>query len=502
MSSSPPDVTAGPRHRRGAGKRWAVVALTVVLLAVLGLGVAATWRLQSNLDTSPLDLGDGGGGTVQEGGGTVEQGPLDILVMGTDTRDGEGNDRYGDDDDSSGAGLTDVMMLVHVSEDRNDVTVVSLPRDLVADIPRCTDPETGRVYPRERSAMLNSAIENGGPGCTVAAVNAMTGLEIDHFMLADFNAVKELSSAVGGVDVCVNEAVDDPKSGLELPAGVTSVEGEQALAFLRSRAAFGDGGDRSRIRSQQSFLASLARKVKEEGTLRDLPKLYRIADVATRNLHVDDALASVPTMVGIATDIRGIDLGSMAFVTVPTEPYELDPNRLQLEEDAAEDLFEKLREDRPLTGPTEQASPGPSGSPGSRSAGPEATPGTEPAIDPATVPLTVTNASGAEDRDAEVAEVLEDAGWFPVEGGPQAAELPGTQVFFGTGWYGAAVEVAEVLSVPSSQIVPTTDVSGVLVSVGQDFQEGERLDVGSRLPEGLNGQTAEQYTCQEAAGDW
>ncbi|STX02030.1 Biofilm regulatory protein A precursor [Kocuria rosea] len=353
MSSTPPAAHGRHRARRWSRKRWAAVGLVVVLLAVLGAGVAATWRLQSNLDTSPLDLGDGTG---------PEAGPLDILVMGTDTRDGEGNDRYGDDEDSAGAGLTDVMMLVHVSEDRSGVTVVSLPRDLVADIPRCTDPESGEVHPAEEDAMLNSAIANGGPGCTVATVNQMTGLRIDHFMLADFNAVKELSSTVGGVEVCVNEAVDDPKSGLELPAGVSSVEGEQALAFLRSRAAFGDGGDTSRIRSQQSFLASMARKIKDEGTLSDLPKLYEIADVATRNLHVDEGLGSVPTVVGLGTAVRGIDLGSMVFVTAPTEPYALDPNRLQLDADPAEHLFEALREDRPLTSPSAEPADEPTSS--------------------------------------------------------------------------------------------------------------------------------------------
>lgn len=485
MSSSTPDAPGRPRARRWSRKRWAALAVVLVLLVALGVGVAATWRLQSNLATSPLDLGDGAG--------TVEEGPLDILVMGTDTREGEGNERYGDADDSSGAGLTDVMMLVHVAEDRSGVTVVSLPRDLVADIPQCTDPESGAVHPPEQDALLNSAIANGGPGCTVATVNRMTGLKIDHFMLADFNAVKELSSAVGGVEVCVNEAVDDPKSGLELPAGVSSVEGEQALAFLRSRAAFGDGGDTSRIRSQQSFLASLARKIKDEGTLADLPKLYEIADVASRNLHVDEDLGSVPTMVGLATAVRGIDLADMVFVTVPTEPYALDPNRLQLEEEAADELFEALREDRPLTGPAETPSP-------SASPSPEAT--TEPPVDPASVPLAVSNASGVEGRDEEIAELLEDEGYRAAESGPQPAELPGTQVFFGTGWYEAATHVAELLGVPPSQIVPTTEVAGVLVSVGQDFPEGDQLDVGAVLPGELNGQTAEQFTCQQAAGDW
>lgn len=491
MSTSSTDVPGHPRARRSSWRRWAAVVAVLVLVAVLGAGVVATWRIQSNLNTSPLDLGD------EAGTGTVEEGPLDILVLGTDTREGVGNDQYGDDEESSGAGLTDVMMLVHLPEDRSGLTVVSLPRDLVTDIPRCTDPETGRVHPAEKDALLNSAIENGGPGCTVATVNEMTGLDIDHFMLADFNAVTELTTAVGGVDVCVNQAVEDPKSGLELPAGVSSVEGEQALAFLRSRAAFGDGGDRSRIRSQQSFLASLARKLKDEGTLWDLPKLYRIADVASRNLHVDEDLASVPTMVGLATAVQGFDLGRTVFVTAPTEPYELDPNRLQLREAEAEDLFEALREERPLTGPSAESTDAPVSAAAPPSAAPEA-----PPVDPASVPLTVANASGVVDRDGEVADVLEDEGYHPEDSGDQPAELPGTQVFFGAGWQDAATDVARLLGVPSSQIVPTTDVVGVFVSVGQDFPAGDRLEFGSVLPEDLNGQTAEQYTCQEAAGDW
>jgi len=486
--------TPGPdRPRRWSRRRWAVLVLVAVLVAVLGAGAAVVWRLQSNLNTSPLDLGNGAA--------AVEDGPLDVLVMGTDTREGEGNDQYGDDGDSTGAGLTDVMMLVHVTEDRDEVTVVSFPRDLVADLPECTDPDTGSVHPAEEQAMLNSAIENGGPGCTVAAINELTGLRVDHFMLADFNAVKELSSAVGGVEVCVNEAVDDPKSGLKLPAGVSSVEGEQALAFLRSRAAFGDGGDESRIRSQQSFLASLARKVKAEGTLTDLPKLYEIADVASRNLHVDEDLGSVPTMVGLAGAVRGIDLGSMAFVTVPTEAYEPDPNRLQLQEEASAELFAALREDRPLTSPTDAASGAATDAPSS-SAEPSASATPTPAVDPATVPVTVVDASGAENRDQEIVELLEDAGYAYAERGPEVTELPGTQVFFGTGWYEAAVQVAELLGVPSSQIVPTTAIAGVQVSVGQDFTEGDRLDVGSVLPDDLNGQTAEQFTCQQAAEEW
>lgn len=195
------------REHRSSTRRIAVILVVLALISVIGLGGVAALRLTSNLTSSPLDL--------SEDSGAVEGGPLDILVMGSDTRSGKGNSEYGSAEDSEGR--TDVMMLVHVTEARDAVTVVSFPRDLVVDIPQCTDPESGKVYPAGTD-MLNSAVERGGPGCTVAAINKLTGVDVDHFMLADFNAVTELSTAVGGVEVCVNEAVDDPKSGLKLPA--------------------------------------------------------------------------------------------------------------------------------------------------------------------------------------------------------------------------------------------------------------------------------------------
>ena len=141
--------------------------------------------------------------------------------------------------------------------------------------------------------MINAAMAEAGIGCAVDTVNKLTGLEIDHFMMADFNAVKELSNAVGGVEVCISDAVYDPDSQLRLPKGTSTVQGEQALAFLRTRHAFADGGDLGRIKAQQGFLSSLTRKIKDDGTLSNPAKMLEIADVVTQNLTVDDGLASV-----------------------------------------------------------------------------------------------------------------------------------------------------------------------------------------------------------------
>ncbi|RKQ36388.1 LCP family protein [Kocuria tytonis] len=503
-SGEPFDLRQTGRHHRAhehrvSARRIAVILTVLALLAGIGIGGIAALRLAGNLTSSPLNLSDGADST--------DEGPLDILVMGSDTRSGRGNSAYGSKDDAEGR--TDVMMLVHVTERRDAVTVVSFPRDLIVDIPQCTDPETHKVYPAEKD-MLNSAVERGGPGCTVAAIDELTGVSIDHFMLADFNAVKELSSAVGGVQVCVNEAVDDPKSGLKLPAGISSVEGEQALAFLRSRAAFGNGGDESRIRSQQSLLASLTRKIQADGTLADLPQLYRIAEVMTQNLHVDQGLTSIPTLVDTARTFNGIDPGRIAFVTAPTRPHPQDPNRLQLNEKPADDLFATLRRDVAVTGAKTSGSPAPSGKasggdaargPGAAtSSSPATTPEeTGPAVDPAIVPVSVSNRSEAGGRDAQVVRTLAKAGYRQARSESSGPQLAATQIFYAPDWAPAAEDVARTLNVSRDQLVASYDVAGIEVAVGQDFTSGDRMTGDRALPEDLQGQTAEQFTCQATA---
>ena len=230
----------GSRSRMRA---WLKVTTAVVtILVVGGLGFAGYWyfRLQSNITTAPLNAG----GTANPEADKSAR--MQILILGSDTRDGA-NAEYGSTDDSTGYGKSDVMMLMDVSADNKRVSVISFPRDLLVDIPECTDQKTKRTYPARSGVMINEAMNEAGIGCAVDTVNKLTGLEIDHFMMADFTAVKELSNTVGGVDVCISDAVYDPDSRLRLPKGTSSVKGEMALAFLRTRHAFADGGDLGRI---------------------------------------------------------------------------------------------------------------------------------------------------------------------------------------------------------------------------------------------------------------
>jgi LCP family protein required for cell wall assembly len=462
--------------------------MATVLVAAVGFVAVQVLRLQSNVSTLPLNLAEDQGSALPVDSSTD---PLQILILGSDTRTGNSGEFFGDESDSSGEGNSDVMMLLTLSADREDVTVVSFPRDLLVPLPSCVDPETGDVSEALDLGQLNGALDEGGPGCTVAAINNLTGLSVDHFMMAGFNAVKELSSAVGGVEVCVQEPVDDEYSGLSLPAGTSEVEGDQALAFLRTRHSFGDGGDTGRIAAQQAFMASLARKVRAEGTLTNLPKLYSIADVITRNLTVDEGLSQPTELLKIADRMKDVDLGNIAFVTVPTEQWVEDPNRLVLNEEAAAPLFDALREDRGLT----EDAPEPSATPSA----PETSQAPEtPAVDPATVPVLVINATTDTARGAEIQQLLAAAGYTqssPYESVP--AEV--SQVVFGPGYETAAADLAARFGIPDSQVLLSEQTVGVQLVVGADLATGSKVVVPP-LGSDLDGQTADQVTCQATSG--
>lgn len=496
-------------------KRWLLAATAFVAALSLVIAGGFAVKLRSNFSTAPLSLG--------EEDGIPSDGPLEILLLGTDTRTGQ-NEKYGGAEFTSGKGHSDVMMLLQISEDRKHVSVVSFPRDTLVPLPQCTDPDTGKVYPAQDLAMLNYALSYGGPGCTVAAINQLTGLNIDHFMMADFNAVKEISNAVGGVQVCLNSAVKDTYSGLDLPAGISTVKGDSALAYLRTRHGFADGGDVGRIRAQQSFMAALVRKIKSEDTLSNLPKLYAIADAMTKNLTVDEGLSNIPTLISVAKQLNDAELQDIAFVSLPTKVYEPDPNRLAVDEPRAEKLFEILRTHGDVTGRTTTASPSatpkPSASasqpstkastqapaPSSPSAAPttpEPTPEptkTAAAVNRAWIPLDVLNALGDEKRTAELVAYLQKSGYTQTSSaGKAASEVPSTQILYSDDYADAAADLASHLNVPDAQLVRTTSLTGVRLVLGQDFRTGTKMSEKKQtVQEGLTGQTADQVTCQQA----
>ncbi|ALE06053.1 hypothetical protein AL755_12190 [Arthrobacter sp. ERGS1:01] len=495
------DASPVGRHfgpRRKAPLWLKITAVTLCGALVLGLGTAGAmlWKLQQNVTTAPLDASVNGNKSKTS---AEDTGSLQILILGTDTRAGK-NDEYGTTADSGGEGNSDVMLLMNISADNSQVSVTSFPRDLMVPIPDCKSAVTGQIVPGQAMGQLNSALA-AGPGCTVAAINELTGLTIDHFMLADFTAVKELSNAIGGVQVCVNHAMYDVDgSFLRLPAGKSLVKGEQALAFLRTRHAFGVSSDLDRIKAQQYFLGSMVRKVKSEGTLTNIPLLYNLADVVTKNLTIDEGLANIPAMIGIANRLSKIDLANVAFVTVPTEPYVYDINRVQLAEPAAGQFFAALRTDTALTKVKPKATPKPSSGSTASATGTataQATPSTAapttkaPAYDKALQAVSVANASAVVDRSTEIMASLAKAGFTGTWSAGDIAASNKTRVLYGADMKDVATDVAKMFKIPTSAVVSDPTISGVQLVIGTDWSSGTQYGK-IVVPKGIVSSTAAQ----------
>ncbi|MER7910334.1 LCP family protein [Streptomyces sp. NPDC096068] len=278
---------------------------------------------------------------------------FNVLIIGTDKRTGAGNGGYGD---ANSPGHADTTILFHVSKDRTNATALSIPRDLMTTIPECqTRQPDGKILtiPGQQKARFNVSLGQDGrdPGCTMRTVKELTGLDVDHFMMVDFNAVKELTTAVGGVKVCVEKPVDDPKSHLKLPAGESLIEGEQALAFVRTRSSFGNKSDLDRIKVQQQFLGSMIRQMKSDETLTSPTKLLDLAEAATKALTVDKGIGSLSKLQDLAKELSGIDTKNIAFATLPVidNPDEPKPVTVVPHPTQAPQLFAALQSDTSLT---------------------------------------------------------------------------------------------------------------------------------------------------------
>lgn len=338
----------GPSRRRKA-LLWTAGAMGLVLVTAGVGGYLVYEHFNGNLTT--VDVGDAGSKDV------VRDGPLNLLVIGTDSRQGLGG-RYGD---AGNVGHADTTILFHVSADRSNATAMSIPRDIVTSIPACptrhkdgTTTTIPGIPAGPTTPKFNESLGVGGrdPGCTMRAVTALTGIAVDHFMMVDFEAVKTLSTAVGGVDVCLARPLVDAKSHLDLSAGPHRIEGEQALEFVRTRHALRNQSDLDRIRLQQRFLGSMIRKIKSSGALTDPRKLFSLADAATRALTVDSAIGSVAKLTSLAKDLSKVDSRHIAFTTLPVidNPHEKVHATVVVNQPRAQRLFALIKDDVPLRG--------------------------------------------------------------------------------------------------------------------------------------------------------
>jgi LCP family protein required for cell wall assembly len=286
---------------------------------------------------------------------TAQSGEVNMLLVATDTRDGQG---AGFDDAanrraSSGVGNNDTNLLVHISADHSNMAVVSFPRDLMVAIPACTN-DAGSVTPASSSAMLNTALSRGGErhglACVASTISALTGLQIPYAGKITFDGVVQMADAVGGVPVCLATPIHDTDvtPALDLQAGVQKLSGADAAAFLRSRHGVGDGSDLGRISNQQTFMSALARQTVSAGTLTNPAKVLRLADTAFRNMTLSDTLSDPGTLARIALAVNSVGLSNMVFVQYPVIDDPDAPGRVLVAEAAAAQLNGVLRADQPV----------------------------------------------------------------------------------------------------------------------------------------------------------
>ncbi|WP_399925941.1 LCP family protein [Streptomyces kanamyceticus] len=346
-----PEPTGGRRKqkpKKSAGKK-AMVWTGGTLAFLLVTGCVGGYLYYQHLNDNITSINDDGAGT----GGFSKDRAINILVVGTDKRSGDGNKGYGDE---GSLGHADTTILLHVSKDRTNATALSIPRDMITDIPDCpTTMEDGskKTIQGTKNARFNESLGQNDrtPSCTMRTVTKITGIKLDHFMVADFNAVKTLSSAVGGVEVCLAKDIDDPKSHLKLSKGKHVIEGEQALAYVRTRHAVGNGGDLSRIELQQQFLSSLMRKLKSSDTLTSPKKMFSLAEAGTKALTVDSTIADIMKLRDLGMELGKLDMKNLTFATVPVvdNPNEKVHTTVVLNPAKADPLFAMMRADQSLT---------------------------------------------------------------------------------------------------------------------------------------------------------
>ncbi|WP_329444916.1 LCP family protein [Streptomyces canus] len=465
---------AGKRSRRRArpvrrGRRVLKIVgmcLAILVLATAGAGWWFYQHLNGNINSVSLN-GKGGSEKADAFGRT----PINILVMGSDGRTSKADCKLGGGCSQTGVqtgnGNADVQMVVHISADRSNATVMSIPRDTMVDVPACKDSESGQST-SGYYGQINSALRYG-PACQVDTIHQLTGIPIDHFVKLDFSGVVKMSDAVGGVSVCVDHNVYDTYSHLKLSQGSHTLKGEAALEFVRSRHGFGDGSDLGRTVSQHIFLSAMLRKFKSAGTLTDPTAVYGLADAATKALTVDDGLGSVKKLIGLAADVNKVPTKRMTFTTMQTAADPNDTNRVVVGA-GAKALFSSIADDQSLT----------NGS-GKKPTAASAT-ATASAVPASEIAVTVENGTEITGRASAIANALTSQGFSSATTTANApSPATTTTLTYGAGRKAEAQTAAKALGLSASHLEEGAG-TGLTLVIGSDWTSGTTYPGGSSSP--------------------
>jgi LCP family protein required for cell wall assembly len=326
-----------------------IIGVIVAVALVSGAGVAAyaAYDLSAGIADDAVALE--GQKPVPPDIGAIEGG-VDLLLVGTDACEEEFKHLFGrrcTGVDAEGE-LNDVNMLVHISNNPRRVTVISFPRDLMLEVPSCTREDGSQTSPMSK-AQINSVYSHGGLSCVAKTVSSLSGQSLIGAAKVTFGNVINITDALGGVDVCIgNGGMRDRNTGIDWPAGPRTIQGFEALQFLRTRYGLENGSDLARISNQQQYMSSLARKLVSEETLTDPAKLYKLATTAVDNITPSESLANPMTLVQIALAVKNVPFEEIVFVQYPVYADPDDPNRVVPNEEAAEKLWAALAANEPI----------------------------------------------------------------------------------------------------------------------------------------------------------
>ena len=302
------------------------VGLAVVLVSGLSIGAFVVTDLSNTVSANAVELE---GQEAAPPNISEYEGGFDLLLVGTDSCEAAYAHLFGDrcsGPDSEG-NLNDVNILLHVSEEPRRLTAVSFPRDLMLPIPSCTT-ESGGTTSAMSKQPLNSAYMYGGLNCVAKTITELTGQDIEFAASVTFGGVIEITDSIGGVDVCLATPIKDYHTGLDLEAGTHTVQGLQALQFLRTRHGVGDGSDLGRIGNQQQYMSSLARKLISGEVLGNVPTMLRLANTALTNLEASTSLTNPMTIAQIGLAVKDVPFEDIVFLQYPTFGDPADANKV------------------------------------------------------------------------------------------------------------------------------------------------------------------------------
>ncbi|MFE4969171.1 LCP family protein [Streptomyces sp. NPDC056660] len=469
--------SSGSRPRRGRrALRWSVTVLSVVILGTAGAGYLYYQHLNGNIHKGQRSSGDAK--ARKTAANAAGQTPLNILLIGSDSRNSDENVKLGGAKyDRGSPPLGDVQMLIHLSADRKSAAMVSIPRDTRVDIPKCTDPDSGKVYP-PTNTIINESLARGGAGCTLATWENLTGVYIDHWITIDFAGVVKMADAIGGVDVCVKQNVwDRPTaavsggSGLKLTAGTHKVQGKQALQWLRTRHAW--GSDPLRAKAQHMYLNSMIRTLKGQNVFTDTGRLMDLAEAATNSLTVSEEIGTPKKLYDLGMQLKSAPTDRITSLTMPNLQDPQNRDHLVPDTTNADKMWQMLRDDVAFdkNGDAKESK-----KPTATAAATKA-----PSVSAGQLGVLVQNATGSATEAAVSGRARAMATELGTKGYTRAAadtssatesaektvvEYPSADL------QGDAQAVAKALGIPVGQVKQTTDVSGVTLVVGADWRDG------------------------------